>query len=155
MKKLHLTTQPRLAMKRNEAGELVPNINEVTGEQDVNIAGTLVSINPEPITYTRKEDGTEGIAYRGRTLIADENGEESEVPVLINEASIEHVTVGQTYWVNERDNAPYAPNYSQGHLPVSSVSAETASVRRARLLAQQAKAEEVANAEAEASTEEA
>lgn len=141
MKKLHLTTAPRLAMKRNANGELEASINAVTGEQDVNVAGTLVSIKPAPITYTR-EDGTEGTAYQGTSLIADDKGEETTVSVLINESAIEEVVVGQTYWLNERlSKDGLYTNYSQGSLLVqSAVDASVATNRRAKLLAMQANA---------------
>lgn len=141
MKKLHLTTQARLAMTRNGAGELVPSIDTVTGEQDVNVAGTMLSIKPVAIDYTRA-DGTPGIAYQGRTAIADANGEETIVSVLINGSAIEDVHIGQTYWVTERvsKDGQYS-NYSQGSLLVmESVDASVAKGRRAMLLAKLAEA---------------
>lgn len=141
MKDLHMTTAPRLAMKRNEAGELVANINDVTGEQDVNVAGKLIAIKPAPITYTRA-DNTEGVAYQGSSSIMDDNGNETTVSVLINESAIEEVVVGQVYWLNERlsKDGLYS-NYSQGSLLVqNAIDASVATNRRAKLLALQAKA---------------
>ena len=150
MKKLHLTTAPRLAMRRNSEGELVPSINTVTGEQDVNVAGTLLTIKPQPITYTR-EDGSEGTAYQGTSLIANDKGEEITVSVLINGSAIENVVIGQTYWLTERvsKDGQYT-NYSQGDLLVmEAVDASVATNRRAMLLAK------LANATATADTEQA
>jgi len=137
MNKAHLTTAPRLAMTRNEAGELVPSIDTNTNEQDINVAGKLVSIKPEPITYTRKKDGKEMTAYQGTSLVADENGNETVVSVLINGSAIANVQVGQTYWLTERvsEDGQYT-NYSQGDLLVmNAVSADVAKNRRAKLLA--------------------
>ncbi len=142
MKKLHLTTAPRLAMRRNEAGELVESIDTTTGQQDINVAGTLLSIKPQPIEYTR-EDGTTGIAYQGTSLVADDKGEETTVSVLINGSAIETVAVGQTYWLTERvsKDGQYT-NYSQGDLLVmNAVDASVATNRRAKLMAQKAKVE--------------
>jgi hypothetical protein len=139
MTKLHLSTPARLAMSRNAAGELVPSIDTVSGEQDVNVAGTLVSIKPQPITYTRA-DGTEGEAYQGKTAIASPEGAEIIVSVLINGSAIEEVAVGQTYWVTERisKDGQYS-NYSQGSLSViEAVDASVAKNRRAMLLAKMA-----------------
>lgn len=136
MNKAHLTTAPRLAMSRNEAGELVPSINTVTGEQDVNVAGTLLTIKPTAIEYKR-EDGTTGEAYQGTSLVADENGNETVVSVLINGSAIANVAIGQTYWLTERisKDGQYT-NYSQGDLLVmNAVSADVAKNRRAKLLA--------------------
>ena len=150
MKKLHLTTAPRLAMRRNEAGELVESIDIITGQQDINVAGTLLSIKPQPIEYTR-EDGTTGIAYQGTSLVADDKGEETTVSVLINGSAIENVAVGQTYWLTERvsKDGQYT-NYSQGDLLVmNAVDASVATNRRAKLMAQQA------NANAQPATEQA
>ena len=140
MKKLHLSTAPRLAMRRNEVGELVESIDTTTGQQDINVAGTLVSIKPQPIEYNR-EDGTTGTAYQGTSLIADDKGEETTVSVLINGSAIENVVIGQTYWLTERvsKDGQYT-NYSQGDLLVmNAVDASVATNRRAKLLAMQAK----------------
>jgi hypothetical protein len=136
MNKLHITTAPRLAYSRNAQGELVPSIDSVTGEQDVNVAGTLISIKPQAIEYTR-QDGTVGTAYQGKSLIADDNGKETTVSVLINGSAIEEVAVGQTYWLTERlsKDGQYS-NYSQGSLLVmEAVDASVAKNRRAMLLA--------------------
>lgn len=149
MKKLHLTTAPRLAMRRNEAGELVESIDTTTGQQDINVAGTLVSIKPQPIEYSR-EDGTTGIAYQGTSLVADDKGEETTVSVLINGSAIENVAVGQTYWLTERlsKDGQYT-NYSQGDLLVmNAVNASVATNRRAKLMAQATKAETEATEQA-------
>ena len=142
MKKLHLTTAPRLAMRRNEVGELVESIDTTTGQQDINVAGQLVSIKPQPIEYTR-EDGTTGTAYQGTSLVADNKGDETTVSVLINGSAIETVVVGQTYWLTERvsKDGQYT-NYSQGDLLVmNAVDASVATNRRAKLMSQKAKVE--------------
>lgn len=152
MNTLHLTTAPRLAMRSVKdpiTGErtLEPSIDTKTGLQDVNVAGTLVSINPEPITYTR-EDGSEGTAYQGKSKIADHTGKEAIVNVLVNGSAIADVVVGQTYWLTERENAGYtSPNYSQGSLQVESMSNEGALARRAMLMKQAAKVAATADIE--------
>ena len=146
MKKLHMSIAPRLAM-RNEIdpvtgqSTLVPSIDRTTGEQDISVVGTLVSIKPNAIEYSR-EDGTIGIAYQGRSLVNVE-GEEKEVPVLINGSAIDNVTVGQPYWLTERASKDgLYTNYSQGSLSAEPpVSASVAINRRAMLMAQQAKIE--------------
>lgn len=147
MKKLHLTTPARLAMRSVKdpiTGEitLTPSYDE-NGVQDINVAGTLVSINPEPIEYIRKSDGAMRTAYKGKSMIGDPSGEEHVVSVLINGEAIDDVVVGQTYWLTERenDNPAYPPNYSQGSLAVATLALDTASTRRAMLMAQLAKAE--------------
>lgn len=144
MNKLHMSTAPRLAYSRNAQGELVPSIDTVSGEQDVNVAGTLLSIKPQAITYTRA-DGTEGEAYQGTTLVAGTDGKETTVSVLINGSAIEEVAVGQTYWLTERvsKDGQYT-NYSQGSLLVmQAVDASVAKNRRAMLLAKLAEANAV------------
>lgn len=152
MNTLHLTTAPRLAMRSVKdpiTGErtLEKSIDTKTGLQDVNVAGTLVSINPEPITYTR-EDGSKGTAYQGKSKIADHTGKEAVVNVLINGSAIADVIVGQTYWLTERENVGYtSPNYSQGSLLVESMSNEGALARRAMLMAQLAKTPATADVE--------
>ena len=152
MNTLHLTTAPRLAMRSVKdpiTGErtLEPSIDTKTGLQDVNVAGTLVSINPEPITYTR-EDGSEGTAYQGKSKIADHTGKEAIVNVLANGSAIAEVVVGQTYWLTERENPGYtSPNYSQGSLQVESMSNEGALARRAMLMSQLAKTAATADVE--------
>ena len=152
MNTLHLTTAPRLAMRSVKdpiTGErtLEPSIDTKTGLQDVNVAGTLVSINPEPITYTR-EDGSEGTAYQGKSKIADHTGKEAIVNVLVNGSAIADVVVGQTYWLTERENSGYtSPNYSQGSLQVESMSNEGALARRAMLMSQLAKTAATADVE--------
>ena len=152
MNTLHLTTAPRLAMRSVKdpiTGErtLEPSIDTKTGLQDVNVAGTLVSINPEPITYTR-EDGSEGTAYQGKSKIADHTGKEAIVNVLVNGSAIAEVVVGQTYWLTERENPGYtSPNYSQGSLQVESMSNEGALARRAMLMSQLAKTAATADVE--------
>ena len=152
MNTLHLTTAPRLAMRSVKdpiTGErtLEPSIDTKTGLQDVNVAGTLVSINPEPITYTR-EDGSEGTAYQGKSKIADHTGKEAIVNVLVNGSAIADVVVGQTYWLTERENSGYtSPNYSQGSLQVESMSNEGALARRAMLMSQLAKTSATADVE--------
>ena len=147
MKKLHMSIAPRLAM-RNEIdpvtgqSTLVPSIDRTTGEQDISVVGTLVSIKPNAIEYIRTEDGTTGIAYQGRSLVNIE-GEEKEVPVLINGSAIDNVTVGQSYWLTERASKDgLYTNYSQGSLSAEPpVSASVAINRRAMLMAQKAKIE--------------
>ena len=152
MNTLHLTTAPRLAMRSVKdpiTGErtLEPSIDTKTGLQDVNVAGTLVSINPEPITYTR-EDGSEGTAYQGKSKIADHTGKEAIVNVLVNGSAIAEVVVGQTYWLTERENPGYtSPNYSQGSLQVEAMSNEGALARRAMLMSQLAKTAATADVE--------
>ena len=152
MNTLHLTTAPRLAMRSVKdpiTGErtLEPSIDTKTGLQDVNVAGTLVSINPEPITYTR-EDGSEGTAYQGKSKIADHTGKEAIVNVLVNGSAIAEVVVGQTYWLTERENPGYtSPNYSQGSLQVESMSNEGALARRAMLMKQAANVAATADVE--------
>lgn len=152
MNTLHLTTAPRLAMRSVKdpiTGErtLEPSIDTKTGLQDVNVAGTLVSINPEPITYTR-EDGSEGTAYQGKSKIADHTGKEAIVNVLVNGSAIADVVVGQTYWLTERENPGYtSPNYSQGSLAVESMSNEGALARRAMLMKQAANVAATADVE--------
>ena len=152
MNTLHLTTAPRLAMRSVKdpiTGErtLEPSIDTKTGLQDVNVAGTLVSINPEIITYTR-EDGSEGTAYQGKSKIADHTGKEAIVNVLVNGSAIAEVVVGQTYWLTERENPGYtSPNYSQGSLQVESMSNEGALARRAMLMSQLAKTAATADVE--------
>lgn len=152
MNTLHLTTAPRLAMRSVKdpiTGErtLEPSIDAKTGLQDVNVAGTLVSINPEPITYTR-EDGSEGTAYQGKSKIADHTGKEAIVNVLVNGSAIADVVVGQTYWLTERENPGYtSPNYSQGSLQVESMSNEGALARRAMLMKQAANVAATADVE--------
>lgn len=160
MNTLHLTTAPRLAMRSVKdpiTGErtLEASIDTETGLQDVNVAGTLVSINPEPITYIRKSDGSEGTAYQGKSKIADHTGKEAIVNVLVNGSAIADVVVGQTYWLTERENPGYTtPNYSQGSLQVESMSNEGALARRAMLMSQAAKvAAEAAKASATADVE--
>lgn len=154
MNTLHLTTAPRLAMRSVKdpiTGErtLEPSIDTKTGLQDVNVAGTLVSINPEPITYTR-EDGSEGTAYQGKSKIADHTGKEAIVNVLVNGSAIADVVVGQTYWLTERENVGYtSPNYSQGSLQVESMSNEGALARRAMLMKQAANVAATADVEQE------
>jgi len=141
MNKLHLTTAPRLAMNRNAAGELVPSIDTVSGLQDINVAGYLVSIKPSPIEYTRA-DGTTGTAYQGVSLVANDKGVETTVTVLINGSAIENVEAGQTYWLTERvsKDGQYT-NYTQGDLLVmTAVDASVATNRRAALLAKAAEA---------------
>jgi hypothetical protein len=142
MKNLHLTTAPRLAMTRNANGELVPSIDSKTGEQDINVAGKLLTIKPQPITYHR-EDGTEGVAYQGTSAIVDDKGDEAVVSVLINGSAIEEVQVGQVYWLTERlsKDGLYS-NYSQGSLLVmTAIDASVAKNRRAKLLASMEKVE--------------
>ena len=152
MNTLHLTTAPRLAMRSVKdpiTGErtLEHSIDTKTGLQDVNVAGTLVSINPEPITYTR-EDGSEGTAYQGKSKIADHTGKEAIVNVLVNGSAIAEVVVGQTYWLTERENPGYtSPNYSQGSLAVESMSNEGALARRAMLMKQAANVAATADVE--------
>ena len=152
MNTLHLTTAPRLAMRSVKdpiTGErtLEPSIDTKTGLQDVNVAGTLVSINPEPITYTR-EDGSEGTAYQCKSKIADHTGKEAIVNVLVNGSAIAEVVVGQTYWLTERENPGYtSPNYSQGSLAVESMSNEGALARRAMLMKQAANVAATADVE--------
>lgn len=145
MENLHLTTAPRLAMTRNANGELVPSIDTKTGDQDINVAGKLLTIKPQPITYAR-EDGTEGIAYQGTSAVADDKGKEMIVSVLINGSAIEEVQVGQVYWLTERlsKDGQYS-NYSQGSLLVmQAIDASVARNRRAMLVAQAEKAEQEA-----------
>lgn len=151
MKNLHLTTAPRLAMNRNANGELVPSIDTKTGEQDVNIAGKLLTIKPQPVVYHR-EDGTEGTAYQATSAIADDKGDETVVSVLINGSAIEEVQVGQVYWLTERisKDGLYS-NYSQGSLLVmQAIDASVAKNRRAKLLALAEQAEANADVAIEA-----
>lgn len=117
MNTLHLTTEPRLAMK-NENGELVASINTETGKQDIQRAGRLLSINPNPVEYTRA-DGTTGTLYRGKSEM--KIGKETAVrSVAINGSAIEEVVVGEVYWVTCRPSkdGKYT-NYTQGSLPVA------------------------------------
>lgn len=149
MKNLHLTTAPRLAMTRNANGELVPSIDTKTGEQDVNVAGKLLTIKPQPVTYLR-EDGTQGTAYQGTSAIADDKGDETVVSVLINGSAIEEVQVGQVYWLTERlsKDGLYS-NYSQGGLLVmQAIDASVAKNRRAKLIASMELAQENVGIEA-------
>ena len=136
MENLHLTTQARMAMTRNANGELVPSIDIKTGEPDINVAGKLLTIKPQPITYQR-EDGTEGVAYQGTSAIADDKGKETIVSVLINGSAIEEVQIGQVYWLTERlsKDGQYS-NYTQGSLLVmQAIDASVAKNRRAAVLA--------------------
>lgn len=135
MNKLHLTTASRLAMTKTATGELVPSMDTETNQQDINVAGTLISIKPAPVEYPRK-DGSIGIAYQGTTQIADSKGQETTVSVLINGSAIANVVVGQTYWLTERVSKDgLYTNYSQGDLLVmSAVPATEALARRAMLL---------------------
>ena len=66
-------------MQRNDAGELVPSINDKTGKQDIQVAGTVASIGAtEYVNETTKKT-----YFRGFAKIASK-GKEVEVPVLFN-----------------------------------------------------------------------
>lgn len=109
-----MNTSPRLALQRNEAGELVPSINDATGTQDVQVAGTVVSINAkEEINPTTNKS-----YYRG-TAHVSVKGVETLVPVLFAGSTIDNVEKGSTYWLTVRKNTELnVTNFSCGGLRV-------------------------------------
>ena len=114
----HLTTKPRLAMQRNDAGELVPSINAKTGEQDIQVAGTVSSINATEYSHVNAEGETKTY-FRGFAKIASK-GKEVEVPVLFNGSTIEQVEKGSTYWLTVRPSEDETiTNFSCGGLRVA------------------------------------
>lgn len=111
----HLTTKPRLAMQRNDAGELVPSINAKTGEQDIQVAGTVASIGATE--YVNEATGK--TYFRGFAKIASK-GKEVDVPVLFNGSTIEQVEKGSTYWLTVRPSEDGTiTNFSCGGLRVA------------------------------------
>ena len=114
MDTLHMTTAPRLALQRNDVGELIPSINAKTGQQDKQVAGTVTRI--EAKEYVNEASGK--TYFRGNAKI-NLRGKETEVSVLFNGSTIDKVTVGSSYWLTVRpsdDNT--LTNFSCGGLQV-------------------------------------
>lgn len=117
MNKLHLTTAPRLAMQRNDAGELVPSINAKTGVQDKQVAGLVKSVD-----HKEYVNETTGKTYFRGTAVIGLRGKEMSVSCLFNGSTIEKIHVGSTYWLTSRpsdDNT--ITNFSCGGLEVLEV----------------------------------
>jgi hypothetical protein len=112
---LHMTTQPRLAKTYNaDRSALIASINEKTGEQDIQIAGTVVSIGADE--YVNEATGK--TYFRGFAKIASK-GKEVEVPVLFNGSTIEKIEKGSTYWLTVRPSEDKTiTNFSCGGLRV-------------------------------------
>jgi len=124
--KLHTSTKPRLAMKRDEVtGELVKSYSQrkdgTQGPQDIQVAGTVSSLNPnpQPATVDRKE------FYRGTAKVLM-NGKEKEVAVIFNGGEDEAgnpriavIEVGACYWLTMRPSDDKTRvNFSCGGLRV-------------------------------------
>ena len=92
-----MTTQPRLALVKNAAGELVPSLNQ-EGTQDMQVAGTVVSINPKALI-----NDVSGKSYYQGTADINVNGREiKSTPVLFAGSTIENVDKGEVYWMTIR-----------------------------------------------------
>jgi hypothetical protein len=92
-----MTTKPRLALVKNAAGELVPSINQ-EGTQDMQVAGTVISINPKALI-----NDVSGKSYYQGTADINVNGKEiKSVPVLFAGSTIENVDKGEAYWITLR-----------------------------------------------------
>ena len=93
----HMTTKPRLALVKNDAGELVPSMNQ-QGTQDMQVAGTVVSINPKELV-----NEASGKTYYQGTADINVNGKEiKNAPVLFAGSTIDNVEKGSTYWLTAR-----------------------------------------------------
>ena len=93
----HMTTNPRLALVKNDAGELVPSMNQ-QGTQDMQVAGTVVSINPKELV-----NEASGKTYYQGTADINVNGKEiKNAPVLFAGSTIDNVEKGSTYWLTAR-----------------------------------------------------
>ena len=93
----HMNTNPRLALVKNDAGDLVPSMNQ-QGTQDMQLAGTVVSINPKELV-----NEASGKTYYQGTADINVNGREvKNAPVLFAGSTIENVEKGHTYWLTAR-----------------------------------------------------
>ena len=112
----HMITKPRLAQTWNEdRTALVASINKKTGEQDIQIAGTVTSIGATEYV----NETTDKTYFRGFAKIASK-GKEVEVPVLFNGSTIEQVEKGSTYWLTVRPSEDGTiTNFSCGGLKVT------------------------------------
>lgn len=110
----HMTTQPRLALVKNDAGELVPSMNQ-QGTQDMQVAGTVVSINPKELV-----NPASGKTYYTGTADINVGGKEvKNAPVLFAGSTIENVEKGSEYWITARKSEDGArTNLSCGGLRV-------------------------------------
>ena len=100
----HMTFNPRLALSKNDAGELVAATNR-DGVQDKQVAGTITSIEPKAISYVRAEDGKVMEAYLATADININGREEKKVSVICAASQIENITVNETYWLTIRKSA--------------------------------------------------
>ena len=100
----HMTFNPRLALVKNDAGELVPSMNR-EGVQDKQVAGTITAIEAKPISYVRAEDGKVMEAYLATADINVNGREEKKVSVICAASQIDNITVNETYWLTIRKSA--------------------------------------------------
>ena len=128
----HMTTNPRLALVSNDAGELVPSMN-LEGLQDVQVAGTVLSL--ESKEYVNEASGK--TYYRGKVNINNNGVEERNKTALFAGSTIESVTIGEVYWITIRESANGRnSNLSCGGLAVDAgMAATVATDLRAKLLA--------------------
>src|SRR5690606_10939663 len=102
MSKLFMTDQsPRLALTRNDAGELVPSLHPETGEQQYQIAGLVESIRPTPDKYivkTGPNAGEEREWYSCKTTVNFGGKVVENQNARINGSQIANVQTGGTYW---------------------------------------------------------
>lgn len=93
----HMTTNPRLALVKNDAGELVPSMNQ-QGTQDMQVAGTVVSISPKELV-----NPASGKTYYTGTADINVGGKEvKNAPVLFAGSTIDNVDKGSEYWITAR-----------------------------------------------------
>lgn len=92
-----MTTQPRLAQTKNDAGELVPSMN-LQGTQDMQVAGTVVSINPKELI----NEASGKTYYQGTADINVGGKEVKNAPVLFAGSTIDNVEKGSEYWITAR-----------------------------------------------------
>jgi hypothetical protein len=92
-----MTTNPRLALVKNDVGELVPSINQ-QGTQDMQVAGTVISINPKELV-----NETSGKSYFQGTANINVGGKEiKNAPALFAGSTIENIEKGSEYWFTAR-----------------------------------------------------
>lgn len=92
-----MNTQPRLALVKNDAGELVPSMNQ-QGTQDMQVAGTVVSINPKELV----NEASGKTYYQGIADINVGGKEVKNAPVLFAGSTIDNVEKGSEYWITAR-----------------------------------------------------
>jgi hypothetical protein len=99
----HMTTNPRLALKKDADGiTLVPSFDRNTGKQDVQVAGTIVSIEPGE-GYINPESGL--TYYKAKADVNFGDGVETEkTSVLLAGSQIDKIKVGATYWMTVRQS---------------------------------------------------